>query len=49
MYLDFSSISLRRGMMKAPVLPVPFLARAMMLLRAMMRGMDSSWMGVGTR
>lgn len=36
-------------MTKAPVLPVPFLALAMMLLRARMRGMDSSWMGVGTR
>lgn len=36
-------------MRKAPVLPVPFLALAIMLLRAMIRGMDSSWTGVGTR
>lgn len=36
-------------MMKAPVLPVPFLARAMMLFLSMMRGIDSSCMGVGTR
>ncbi len=36
-------------MRKPPVLPVPFLARAMMLFLEVMRGMDSSWMGVGTR
>jgi hypothetical protein len=49
MYLEFSSISLRTGMTKAPVLPVPFLALAMMPFLARMRGMDYSWMGVGTR
>jgi hypothetical protein len=49
MYLEVSSISFSSGIRKPPVLPVPFLARAMMLLRVVMRGMDSSWMGVGTR
>jgi hypothetical protein len=36
-------------MMNAPVLPVPFLARAMMLFLSIMSGTDSSCMGVGTR
>ena len=36
------------GIRNAPVLPVPFLARAMMLRLLRMRGMLSSWMGVGT-
>lgn len=49
MYLEVSSISLSSGIRKPPVLPVPFLARAMMLLRAVMSGMDYYCMGVGTR
>ena len=36
-------------MRKAPVLPVPFLALAMMLFLLIMRGIDSSWTGVGSR
>ena len=35
-------------MRKPPVLPVPFLARAIMLFLAMINGMDSYWIGVGT-
>ena len=36
-------------MRKAPVLPVPFLALAMILFLFMMRGIDYSWIGVGTK
>ena len=36
-------------MRKAPVFPVPFLALAIILFLAMMRGIDSSCTGVGTR
>jgi hypothetical protein len=49
MCLEFSSSSFTTGIRKPPVLPVPFLALAMILLRATMRGMDYYWMGVGTR
>jgi hypothetical protein len=49
MYFEVSSISFSRGIRNPPVFPVPFLARAMMLFRAMMSGMDYYWMGVGTR
>jgi len=37
----------RTGMVKAAVLPVPFLARARMSRPVRAMGMDSSWMGDG--
>lgn len=47
MRLDLALISLRMGIKYAAVLPVPFLALAMIDLRCLMRGMDYYWIGVG--
>lgn len=45
--LTFGSISLIRGIRYAAVLPVPFLALAMIGLLLIIKGTDSYWIGVG--